>query len=84
MLKRELAQKGIDRETIEQTIEEAGVDEFGDALAIAEKKASTMDNLEAPVRSRRISGLLARRGYGYDIIRRVIEALEGPDDELET
>jgi regulatory protein len=83
MLKRELAQKGIDRETIEQTIEEAGVDEFGDALAIAQKKAATMGALEPAVRSRRISGLLARRGYGYDIIRRVIETLKSPEDELE-
>jgi regulatory protein len=84
MLKRELAQKGIDRETIEQTIEEAGVDEFGDALALAQKKAASMGALEGDVRSRRISGLLARRGYGYDIIRRVIDTLEGQPDEMES
>lgn len=83
MLKRELAEKGIDRETIEQTIEEAGVDEFGDALALAQKKAESMRGLEPAVRERRLSGFLGRRGYGYDIVRRVIDILENPDDDLQ-
>lgn len=35
-----------------------------------------MAALESAVRDRRLAGFLARRGYGYDIIRRVLEALE--------
>lgn len=84
MLKQELAQKGIDRETIEQTIEEAGVDELGDALALAEKKAESMRGLEPAIRARRLSGFLGRRGYGYDVIRQVIDAIEHPEDGLGT
>lgn len=81
MLKRELAQKGVDKETIERTVEEAGVDEYGDALELARKKYESLRGQDRDVRYRRISGFLGRRGYGYDIIRQVMETLEGPDDE---
>lgn len=81
MLKRELAQKGVDKETIERTVEEAGVDEYGDALALGRKKFESVRHEERDVRYRRVSGFLGRRGYGYDIIRRVMETLEGTDDE---
>lgn len=80
MLKRELAQKGVDKETIERTVEEAGVDEYGDALTLARKKYESVRNEERDVRYRRVSGFLGRRGYGYDIIRQVMETLEGGDD----
>ena len=81
MLKRELAQKGVDKETIERAIEEAGVDELGDALALARKKYESLRNEERDVRYRRLSGFLGRRGYGYDVIRQVMETLEGEDDD---
>lgn len=81
MLKRELAQKGVDKETIERTIEEAGVDEYGDALELARKKYESLRKEDRDVRYRRLTGFLGRRGYGYDIIRQVMEALEGQDDE---
>lgn len=81
MLKRELAQKGVDKETIERAVEEAGVDEYGDALELARKKYESVRNEDRDVRYRRISGFLGRRGYGYDIIRQVMEVLEGQTDE---
>ena len=83
MLKRELAQKGVDKETIERTVEEAGVDEYGDALELARKKYQSLRHEERDVRYRRLSGLLGRRGYGYDIIRQVMETLEGSDDDTD-
>jgi regulatory protein len=83
MLKQELAQKGIDRETIEQSLEEAGVDEFGDALELARKKFDSMSLLDRDVRFRRISGFLGRRGYGFDVIRRVMDTLEAPGEEID-
>lgn len=79
MLKQELQQKGVDREIIESTIEEAEIDEFGDALALGRKKAESFRALDPQVRERRLSGFLARRGYGYGVIRRVLEALETND-----
>lgn len=79
MLKQELQQKGVDREIIETTIEEAGIDEFGDALTLGQKRAESLQGLEPQVWERRLTAFLARRGYGYDVIRRVLEALESGD-----
>lgn len=76
MLKQELQQKGVDRDIIETTIEDAGIDELGDALMLGRKKVESLQGLEPQVRERRISAFLARRGYGYDVIRCVLEALE--------
>jgi regulatory protein len=75
MLTRELQQKGVAREVIEDTLEDADIDEFGDALALAEHKVASLSGLDEPTRDRRLSGFLARRGYSYDIIRRVMDAL---------
>lgn len=75
MLKQELQQKGIEKEIIEATIEEADIDEYADAMVLAGKKAHSFRDLEPATRDRRISGFLARRGYGYDVIRRVLEEL---------
>lgn len=80
MLKQELRQKGVDQEIIESTLDEAGVDEFSDALSLATKRVSSLHDLEPQVRDRRLSGYLARRGYGYDIIRRVLDELESDSD----
>lgn len=76
MLRQELRQKGVDRDIIETSIEDAGLDEFSDALALAAKKAASLRDLEPAVRERRLTGFLARRGYGYDIIRKVLKALD--------
>lgn len=80
MLQQELMQKGIDRETISEALEETEIDEFGDALEIARKKASSMSGLDQQTRDRRLSGFLGRRGYGFDVIRRVLEEIDSPDE----
>lgn len=75
MLKQELRQKGVDREIIETTMDDAEIDEYADALGLAEKRAASLQDLDPAVRERRLSGFLARRGYGFDVIRRVLDAL---------
>lgn len=75
MLQQELREKGIDAETIAEVMDEAEIDEFGDALALAQKKAAGMMALDVETRQRRISGFLSRRGYGFDVIRKVLEQI---------
>lgn len=75
MLQQELREKGIDTETIAEAMEDAEIDELGDALALARKKAAGMTALDAETRQRRISGFLSRRGYGFDVIRKVLEEI---------
>jgi regulatory protein len=82
-LEQELRSKGIDREVIEQTIESAELDEVSDAIRVAERKWDSWRNLPPDVRNRRLSSLLGRRGYGYDIVRAVIRHFE-EDPEADT
>lgn len=81
MLRQELRQKGIDAETIDDTIDAAGIDEYGDALTIGAKKLRSLRGLDQQVRDRRLTGLLGRRGYSYDVIRRVIAELTGDETD---
>ena len=76
MLQQELMQKGIDRDLIQEALEETAIDEFGDALELAHKKAGSMSGVDQATRHRRLSGFLGRRGYGYDVIRKVLEEID--------
>jgi regulatory protein len=82
MLKQELRVKGIDPETINEVIEEAEIDEVAAAIAVAEKAASRLRGLDPQVARRRLTGQLARRGFGYDAIRQALkQVLDEADDE---
>jgi regulatory protein len=76
VLEQELRSKGVDREIVEQTIDSAELDEVSDAIRVAERKWESWRNLSPEVRHRRLTSLLARRGYGYDIVRSVIRHFE--------
>ena len=73
MLSQELWQKGVDRKVIETVLEEAELNEHEAALELARKRAPRLANLEPDVRKRRLSDYLARRGYGWDVIRPVLD-----------
>lgn len=75
LLQQELREKGIDAEIIADVMAETEIDEVADALALAQKKAAGMMALDVETRQRRLSGFLARRGYGYDVIRQVLEQI---------
>ena len=76
LLKRELVDKGIDRETAEQVIATvAPEDEAKVALEIAQKRAKQYQRLPTHVAKRRLHGFLARRGFGADIVRQVLEQI---------
>lgn len=75
LLAQELKAKGIDAGTMHEALEDAGLDEAADALVIARQRWRQLQNLEPAVRERRLSGFLARRGYGFDVIRPTLDAL---------
>lgn len=81
MLAHELRAKGVDATTIDETLEDAGVDEVGDARELADKQRAKYAGLDPDVQTRRISAFLARRGYGYDVIR---QALDRDESESES
>jgi regulatory protein len=76
LLKHELVDKGIDRETAEQVIATVETeDETKVALEIAQKRAKQYKRLPTHVAKRRLHGFLARRGFGSDIVRQVLEQI---------
>jgi regulatory protein len=79
LLEQELRLKGVDRETIRQTIDETELDEGSAALHLGRTKLRTYGNLDPPVARRRLGAFLIRRGYGYDVVKPVLEQLFGDD-----
>jgi regulatory protein len=72
-LRRELTAKGVDRESIDSALEEVdSEDELTAARSLAAKKASAMSGLDAPVRYRRLAGMLGRRGFNPGVINQVV------------
>jgi regulatory protein len=82
LLAQELKAKGIDSDIMAEALEEAGIDEGAGALSLARQRARQLRDLEPAVRERRLTGFLARRGYGFDVIRATLETLDTEDEEL--
>ncbi len=74
LLKQELVDKGIDRETAEQVVAViASEDEMKVALQVAQKRVKQYRRLPTHVAKRRLYGFLARRGFGSEVVRQVLE-----------
>lgn len=68
----ELSRKGVAKEVIEESLLGLSDDsEFESALELV-KKRSKYQNLDRNEKYKKIAPFLARRGYGYDVIKRVI------------
>lgn len=67
-LRQELRQKGVERETINATLEEQ--DEDGAAWVALEGKIGRWGDLEKMEFEQKVMGFLARRGFRFDVCRR--------------
>ena len=84
VLRQELLQKGIAKDIILKVIaerSELAKDEEDDqpteldlAKKLAQGKERLYSNLEPEVRKRRLMGFLQRRGFSYDVIRRILDS----------
>ena len=74
-IEQELRYKGIGRDTIAEALD--GVfgpeTELETARAAAEKKLNTMKSSDGETRRRRLSWFLQRKGFSFEIIRKVIQ-----------
>ena len=82
-LSHELQRKGVDRDVIaEATSQVSDEDEFAAALTLAQKKLRSLRSVDdVQVKRRRLMGMLARRGYGHEVVSRVVGQLLAADDE---
>lgn len=81
LIAQELRAKGVAPDVIEQAVDEAEIDEYGQALELARQRSGRMQGLESQVWRRRMAGFLQRRGYSMEIVRRVLEELEQAESE---
>ena len=81
LLAQELRQKGVDRELIGETIEEAEIDELAAAIRAGERKAQSYASLEGAVARRRLTGFLARRGFSGGTVRQAVDQLLNPPND---
>ena len=74
MIKRELVGKGVDAETAEQVVADAAIDEYKIALELGQKWAGRPLREDRETQRRRLAAYLQRRGFGWDVVRRVLDA----------
>jgi regulatory protein len=79
LLELELRAKGVDRETVRETLDAADLDESAAALELARAKLRAYAGEERPVVRRRLAGFLARRGYDAATVRSVLDRALGED-----
>ena len=84
-LAQELRRKGVGDEEAKEALEQIGEDDQrAAARALVDKKMRSMAGLERQVATRRLAGLLARKGYGAGLAFSVVrEALAEHDDEAD-
>ena len=73
----ELRQKGVLQEQIDEALDSIDDEsEYRAAFDLAFKKYNTMSRLAPDVQVRRIQSLLARKGFGFGVITRVLRELD--------
>lgn len=77
-LKRELKQKGLDEELIEQTVAKTyeEKDQVSVALELAQQRKKRYQNVDELKAKKRVSDFLLRRGFSWDVVAEVMERWE--------
>ena len=76
VIRQELFQKGINKDIIEEVLSKIDSSfEESKAVMLVNKKLKTFSGLELEKRQKKLIGFLVRRGFGWDLSRRVVENL---------
>jgi regulatory protein len=76
ILGQELRLKGIGRELIDEVLKDEGVDETSAAKRILSKKSYMWKNLSGFEKRVKMGNYLARNGYSWDTIRKVLDEFD--------
>ena len=80
-IKQNLYNKGIDKESISEAIDDIDDDvEFENAMHLAKKRYSRVKNEDKRKIYQKISQHLAYKGFNYDIIKKVLDKLLNSDE----
>lgn len=85
LLKQELYKKGIDKDMILELVEETYDydEEYQMAYEVCLKKYKLIKNEDRNAIYRKLSSLLARKGYAFDIINKVIKEVTSSNIEID-
>ena len=78
-IQQELRRKGVASQHIQEALDQSvlEVDPFDSALKAGEKRWARLSNESNPMKRRKkLQDFLARRGFGFDTIRKVLEELQ--------
>jgi regulatory protein len=75
ILQNKLIQKGIDKELIQESIENADIDEYQSAIQVAEKKLRSLKGDERQRKSK-LYAFLIYKGFDYEICSKVINNID--------
>lgn len=79
LLKRELSQKGVDKEILEEYFAQNEQDENQQAMKALRPRWARLAKLPYEKRFQKAYAHLARRGFSYDVIKKTVAELEGKD-----
>ena len=77
VLRRELQEKGVSAPIIEATLAEQAksYDEYKVAFSMARERFGRLKKLDRAKAMKRLYDFLLRRGFGFDIVQRIIDAV---------
>ena len=76
----ELQQKGVDRQDISRILEGSAQDDLAAARNLLKKRLRTVDLSDLKEKNR-LGAYLGRRGFSYDVIRRVMQEVQSGQEE---
>ncbi len=83
IIQQELRTKGVTQEIIDEVLSEIGDEaEYEMAYALAERKYRSCSHLDPEVVYRRISSALARKGFGHQMMSRIMNQLRLADEQF--
>jgi regulatory protein len=83
-LAHELRRKGVDNEVIQDSLE--GIDPAAEEAAaseLVERKLRSMSRLDDATRARRLTAMLARKGYPPGLSYRIVRAVTGSSSDVD-
>ena len=76
----QLQQKGVDRQDISRILEGSAQDDLAAARNLLKKRLRTADLSDLKEKNR-LGAYLGRRGFSYDVIRRVMQEVQSGQEE---
>ena len=83
MLRMELLQKGLDRETVEEAVTAVSrEDELEAARALIEKKLRRLEGRVSPEEEKKLLSMLMRKGFSHSVVQQMRSELRQSRDGM--